>query len=440
MTTTLAHGLGGVRDLPVPGWLFYYGAALTLLLSFVALAVLWREPRLERARERRLPFTAGGLVRVGGGATGFALLVLVAATSLGGTDSSGRNLAPTFVYVVFWLGMPLVVVLIGNVWPALNPWRAAADVVARLVPWRPLFEYPERLGRWPAAVALFAFAALELAYVEPARPRALGVAVVLYSLVTWLGMAAFGRAAWLRFGEGFSVYFELLSRLAPLALRARRLFVRPPVVALARPDAVPGTLAVVSVMLGSVGFDGLSRTSWWQDNLTSIRDSLLGSSAAAVDLGVTLANAGGLAAAVAAVAVTYSLAVSIARRSGRNLRDEFVLSLVPIAFAYLVAHYFSLFVYQGQYAVPLASDPFGYGWDLFGTSDVKPNLRALSPETIWYVQVAALVAGHVLGLVLAHERAVTLFRSTRSAVRSQVAMLLLMVLYTVGGMWILSRP
>ena len=123
----------------------------------------------------------------------------------------------------------------------------------------------------------------------------------------------------------------------------------------------------------------------------------------------------------------------------RSLAPEFVLSLVPIALVYAVAHYFSLFVIQGQYMAPLLSDPFGKGWDLFGTANVIPNIALLTPNTIWYVQVGSLVAGHVAGLAVAHDRAVTIFEDRQDALRSQYAMLALMVLYTVGGLWLLSR-
>ncbi len=175
MTTgLLAHGIGAIQDLPVPAWLFYYGAALVLVASFVALGVLWKEPRLERARERPLPpglqrVLLSPVLRVVLGAISVALLVLVVAAGLVGDDSPTLNLAPTFVYVVFWLGMPLLSVLLGDVWRVLNPWRAAADAVAYLSAraggaWRPPFAYPERLGVWPAAVLLIAFVALELAY------------------------------------------------------------------------------------------------------------------------------------------------------------------------------------------------------------------------------------------------------------------------------------
>ncbi len=125
--------------------------------------------------------------------------------------------------------------------------------------------------------------------------------------------------------------------------------------------------------------------------------------------------------------------------SPRPLQPEFLLSLVPIAFVYELAHYFSLLVRDGQYAIPLLSDPLGRGWNLVGTVDYVPNLAIVTPNTIWYVQAAALVAGHVAGLSVAHDRAVDVFADRHDALRSQYAMLALMVLYTVGGLWILSR-
>jgi hypothetical protein len=116
-----------------------------------------------------------------------------------------------------------------------------------------------------------------------------------------------------------------------------------------------------------------------------------------------------------------------------HVEDGFLLALV-----YVVAHYFSLLVFQGQALIYLASDPLGKGWDLFGTADFRPAENVFSPNTIWYVQVGVLVVGHVLGLVLAHERAVALFSSARTAIRTQYAMLVLMVLYTCTGLWLLS--
>jgi hypothetical protein len=196
------------------------------------------------------------------------------------------------------------------------------------------------------------------------------------------------------------------------------------------------------VLLGSTSFDGFSRTRFWQDRIVDVRAKLVDEPQRVSDLAVTAVNLLGLGAFVVAVALTYLAAVWSARRlvrAPRSLVPDFVLSLVPIAFAYLVAHYFSLFVIYGQFSIALASDPFGRGWDLFGTAGVQPNLALLAPNTVWYVQVASLVVGHVSGLAVAHDRAVALFERRSDALRSQYPMLALMVLYTVGGLWLLSR-
>jgi hypothetical protein len=255
-------------------------------------------------------------------------------------------------------------------------------------------------------------------------------------------MAAFGRRAWNESGEAFAVYFGLLARIAPFHVRDGRIVARPPFVGLARRGEPPGTVAFVAVMLGSVAFDGFSRTRWWQERLYSIDASLALDRPRLADLALTGFNTLGLIAAIALVALVFLGAVEVARLvsgSRESLADTFVGSLVPIALAYAVAHYFSLFVLQGQAARRLVSDPFGYGWNLFGTRDDLPSLTVLTPNTIWYVQVAALVVGHVAGLVLAHDRAVAMFRSPGVALRAQYAMLVLMVAYTVGGLWLLSN-
>jgi hypothetical protein len=446
VTPALAHGVGSVQDLPVPQWLFLYGAGVVLIASFAALAVLWRRPLLETYDGGR-PFP-GALqrvllshaLRIALGALAVTLLALVFATALVGERSPVGNLAPTFVYVVFWLGLVPVVVVLGNVWPALNPWKAAADAAewtaGRLGARAEAIEYPERLGRWPAAVLLFLFAALELAYFDPADPRALALAIALYSGATWIGALVFGSSAWFGRGDGFSVYFDLLSRMAPFAAIEREgrqeLVLRPPFVGLASlRNPAAGTIGVVAVMLGSVGFDGFSRTAWWRDRVLALGD-----------VQGTLIALVGLAVAVAAVAAVYIAAVSIARAlagGGRALAGAFVGSLVPIALVYAVSHYFSLLVIQGQFTVPLASDPFGWGWDLFGGSDFRPNLAPFDPNTIWYVQVGTLVAGHVIGLAVAHDRAIALFPSASRALRTQYPLLVLMVAYTVGGLWLLSQ-
>ena len=436
----------------MPTWLFYWGAAIVLVVSFVLLGVLWRTPLLAaRERGRAIPSALSSLVlgpgRIGAQVVSVALFVIVWLSAVFGDTDPFRNLAPTWIYVIFWLGLPALTVVFGYVWRGLSPWRAIADAFV----WmreaaggeaRPLAEYPDRLGRWPAAVALLAFVALELAYSDPASPRALAFAIALYSYVALFGMAAFGRDTWEASGEGFAVMYRYLSRIAPLHVADGRIRLRWPLTGLVGPERVPGSVAFVAVMLGSVLFDGYSRTTTWQDVIARIEGPYIVDNPTFGELLVTLLNLGGLLTGVLLVALAYEAACAAARwtvNAPRSLTGDFLVSLVPIAFVYMVAHYFTLFVLQGQFAVPLLSDPLGRGWNLFGTADVTPDLMVIAPNTTWYVQVGALVTGHVAGLAVAHDRAITIFPARRDALRSQYALLALMVLYTVGGLWVLSR-
>ena len=286
----LAHGIGGVRDLPVPESFFFTTAAIVLVVSFVLLGLLWKRPLLEaHADGRRLPRVAQRrsssrlALRVVLQVVSVALLVVTLATALFGTTTELLNFAPTFVYVIFWLGSSA----------ALDPVRervARAQPVARHRRRRPcgcssseaarrgpFSSGSGRWGRYPAAAALFSFVALELANPRPAYPRTLAIATALYSYWALAGMAVYGREAWTRGGEGFAVAFELLSRIAPFAVRdgARR---RALAVHRARRRRArsAGRCVFVAVMLGSTSFDGFSRTITWQNLIGDIRADLAG--------------------------------------------------------------------------------------------------------------------------------------------------------------------
>jgi hypothetical protein len=447
----LAHGIGGIRDLPVPDWLFFYGGGIVLGVSFLALAVLWKRPLLDRLRTGRpVPEWLERLVdsvplRAVLGALSFFLLVVVWLGGLIGENSSATNLTPTFVWVIFWLGLVPLSVLFGNVYSVLNPWKAAADGVAWVSRWLGFsytpVRYPERLGRWPAAVLLLAFVTMELCYTNPSDPRMLSLAIFIYSWLNWCGMAIFGRQPWVDNGDAFANYFGMLARVAPFGRENGQLVLRWPCSGLSLEPRRPGTIAFLAVMLGSVAFDGFSRTRIWQDQFYQVQVDLLDNPSLA-DLVAILMNLGALLGVVLAVGLLFEAAVQAARwigRSASRLGNAFVLSLVPIALVYAVAHYFSLFVLQGQVGIKLASDPFGKGWDLFGTHGFTPNFTFLTPNMVWYVQVGALVAGHIAGLAIAHDRAVERFHPSRVAIATQYPMLALMIAYTVGGLWLLSQ-
>ena len=266
-----------MRDLPVPDWLFFWGGG-GRARPLVPRARSTLEDAAARAAARLAircrPGSSGSCARrvLHGvlGAISAGLLVLIFLTALIGEPSSAQNLSPTFIYVIFWLGLVPLQVVFGNVWRVLNPWLAIANGVEWIwrklgQEWKPPLEYPERLGVWPAAFFLLCFAALELCYAEPASPRALALAIALYSYAMWFGMAAYGRREWDSRGNGFSVYFGLLARIAPFGEHEGRLVWRVPFSGLSGRETTPGVLAFVAVMLGSVGFDGFSRSSFWQD-------------------------------------------------------------------------------------------------------------------------------------------------------------------------------
>lgn len=430
-----AHGLGGRLDLPVPIWLFVYGAAAVVMVSFVALGILWKRPRLEDGvRGRPLPDvlqrpltsrTVEWVVRM----ASLAVFLVVVAAAAGGVETAATNFAPVFVYVWFWVGLAFVHALLGNWWATLSPW----DTMARLLGLgdRPRRPYPKAAGLWPAAGLLLAFLWMELVYPYSANPRSLAVAIGVYSVITLVGMVVFGRDAWNRHGEAFAAYFRLLSCIAPVARAPDgRVVLRPPLAGLPEVEPRPGLVPFIMVVIGSTTFDGLTGTQMWSDWTRNLGTG-----------GLVAAGTVGILATIGAVTLAYVLSMmaasAVAGVPWHPLAVRFVHSLVPIAFAYVAAHYFSFLFLEGQSGIALASDPFGFGWNLFGTAGYAVNFALLSAVVIWYVQVAAIVAGHVAGVVLAHDRAMAAFRPGQAA-RTQYALLAVMVLFTVGGLVILS--
>ena len=442
-----AHGLVGKQDLPIPKWLFAWAAAIVLVASFVGLAALWQQPRLKDIRERAL-FTLP-LVRaweILAGAFGVFVFAVTIYAGLRGIQNPQANLMPTMVFVIFWVGVPFASFVFGDVFAAFNPWRAVGRatgwVVGRLgSPVEPL-PYPERIGRWPAALGILAFAWIELAYTSRDDPSALAVLALVYFGIQLIGMALYGERQWSQNADAFGVYFRLFGKLAPLQWRDGRVSLRPPGTAIVGLDTVAGTLALIITSIGTTSFDGFSQGSIWNSIVNDLI-SFFGDIGVGGQTKFELASTVGLFAVVAILAAFYHLGIWGMRsadptHSIPELARTFAHTLVPIAFAYLFAHYFSLLAYQGQALVYLASDPLGHGSDLFGTANTTIDYSWIGATGIWYLQVAALVGGHVTGLVLAHERALVTYRDGRVATRSQYWMLAVMVGFTSLALWLLS--
>ena len=462
MLLPLAHALEGKQDLPIPEWLFAWGASVVLIVSFVALSVAWREPRFEADRWRALAGRLGRTVasrpvEVVAGALGVVLLGITVWAGLSGTEAPDRNFSVTFVFVTVWLGFVVASVLFGDVFRAFNPWRAIARAAAagfRLVAGGqtpPALPYPERLGRWPAAIGLLAFLWLELVYGEAGfqtvglAPRSVAIATLIYSAITFGGMALFGIEKWCERGESFSVYFGMFARLAPVEVRDGQLGRRPWLSGAAGWALVPGSVAVILITIAGTTFDGAQEGllegpigdvfGWLFDDGDGL-DPVLA---------LRLTNSLFLALTLAAVAGIYWAGVSGMGTHGsrearlRDLGRAFAHSLIPIGLAYLFAHYFSLVLFQEQAQFTyLLSDPLGDGSNYFGTAGSGIDYRLIGAEAIWYVQVGALVIGHVAALAMGHDRALGEYRDLRRASQSQYWMLALMVSFTVLGLMLLS--
>jgi hypothetical protein len=453
-----AHGLVGKADLPLPTWLFAWAAAVVLVVSFAALGLLWPQPRLQRPRERRLVALCP-VVDVLGGLLGLACFVLLVVSGLAGTQVATANFAPTAVYVLFWIGLVVASMLFGDVFRVLSPWRALARAVAwitmrarRAAPGagggpsaaalpEPL-AWPRRLGHWPAVVTIAAFAWLELVSVDRDEPRLLALLALVYAAVQLIGMSVWGIETWSRRGDGFAVFFGLFARVAPFVRRDGVLYLRRPLDGLPSMEVLPGTVALLCTMIGSTTFDGASGGPLWTELAPHLQDVF-----ADLGMGATAAGEGaftiGLLACVLLVALVYRIGIAGMRtvdrqRSTGELARSFAHTLVPIALAYALAHYASLLIYQGQAVGFLLSDPLGDGSNLLGTANWTIDYTVISATGIWYLQVAVIVLGHIGALVLAHDRALAIYRPTRAAIRSQLWMLSVMVAFTCLALWLIS--
>jgi len=451
----IAHAVAGRSDLPIPEWLFGWAAAVVLVVSFVALAVLWPQPRLQDGGFRPLPTwlsraLTSRVTDVLCSLIGVGLLGMVVYTGFKGVQLPQASFAVQFVFVVFWTGLVGVSVLFGDIFRALNPWRA----LGRFVAWisqkaaggempAPL-KYPDRLGYLPAVVGLLAFTTLELAASEGNQPSNVAVASLVYSAATFIGMALYGVDEWSRKGEAFGVYFNLFSRISPWTTRDGQVGLRKPLSGLAAWKPLPGNVLLLAVMIGTVTFDGAAEAPIWSGIAPDIQEAFV-SLGLSLEQGLELANLLGMLLAVALVYGFYRLGIAGARSVGgdlssRELAGTFVHTLVPIAFAYVAAHYLTLLLQQGQTMIFLASNPLGRdGTDFFGTADRAVDYGIIGATTAWYYQVGFVVVGHVAALILAHDRALVTYDKARLAVRSQYWMLVIMVGFTSLALWLLAQ-
>jgi hypothetical protein len=429
----VAHGVGSREDLPLSFTLLLIGAGAALVVSFVALGALWKQPRLNAEDGRLLPpwlalaldspAVRGLFVLLSLAVTAWTLLALVA-----GRDDA-NNPVPYVVYVWLWVGLAFISMVFGGIWRLVDPvrWiRRGLLALGRVEDDFSLADY--RLGWWPSALALLAFVWMELIAPDNTDLLTMRVAIGGYLLISLVLALTFGPA-YLRRGEPFTAWSTLYGSLSPLGRRADgRWVLRTPLHGPLQLEPAPGVLAVTSVMLGTTAYDGFSgETRWYSFVQSSALPARLWETVALV--GFCLVVAGSLYAAA-------GLSARLAQVPLRGIASAFAPSLIPIAAGYLIAHYWSLWVWEGTHGLARMSDPLGTGANWLGTAGLEPSAALIAPGLVAGIQVVAIITGHVLGVVAAHERAVSLF-PRRAAVLGQVPLLVLMVVYTVGGLTLL---
>ncbi|WP_296556829.1 hypothetical protein [Pigmentiphaga sp.] len=466
-----AHGFGQRFDLPLPLWLWLTGAGATIVLTFAALALFARQrdfgaaflrstDLLRFSLLRRLAHPLAAVLRT----VSCALFLLTLATGFYGNADAYANLTVTMVWVLWWVGMAFFCALVGDLWEIVNPLPTLYRAAVRMIGCRESlgWTYPARWAAWPAVILFFAFAWAELIWQDKDVPGAIATALLAYSVLGWIGMLLFGVEAWRRQADAFAMVFRVLGRFAPLEIRGStpdepaRLRLRPYAAGLLTKEPVSNSVAAfVLLMLATVTFDGFHETPLMDRIGTAaqmsrpVAETLFAlSSVTALDETQWLNTLLLLLFPIAFVLIFRGVSAWMLRLAGETAHagraqadlNAMVWSLVPIAVAYHLAHYASLLLTTGQFIIPLASDPFGWGWNLFGTRGRAVDLGILSPAVYWYVAVTLIVVGHVLAVIVAHVEAARRFASHRAALTSQLPMLALMVAYTSLSLWIMAQP
>ena len=483
-TPVAAHGVSGRSDLPLPVWQVTLASALALIYSFVAVALFWSKPHMRAVSEKgwELPLPGLAIKRLASvcKAIGFIALVVVVFAGVRGNSNSFVNIAPHFLYIVVWVGAAVMSMVIGDVWRAFNPMILLAKVAQRLFK---LFTREPQTDQahtatdranaamgvaqsevhvtqsdtqgarkdhhWWAVAVFFGFVWLELAYHASESPRAVAIFIIIYAAVIMIGGAVCGLR-WAHNADGFGVLYRLFGAMGIFSYDQHnrgddgsgvRLRIQWPLAGLTRLKVLPGTESLVLTALGATVFDGFTRTSFWFDLTASTNGWTR-----------TAYHTAGLILAVGMTFVVYRAAISVMAiindDNESELADLFLPSLLPICVAYILAHYFSLMAIEGQRLIALASDPFGWGWDILGTAKHQINPQIISTDAIAWVQTAAIVIGHIFAVILAHDTAVERYpahsnKNAKTSVLhfratiSQLPMLVAMVLYTVVGLLLL---
>jgi len=442
----LAHGFGNRYELSLPKWMFVGGGAVVVLVSFAVVSVFaGRDEDTFSYTARRIAATPLAVltrpaVVTAGRALVVVLFALALASGLVGPREFNANLLTNLVWVGLWVGYTFSVILLGNTWPVLNPWKTVYEWVGAALGGEPSLDREYRLGSVPAFVLFLGFAWLEVVAPISRDPRGMAVIVLGYSAYLWGGMLVYGKTTWLTYADPFTRLYRYLGKFAPFSLDNGGELRMYGVGLVERDETLytPGALAFLVAVLYTVTFDGFIATPLWRDV------ALAAPTLPVSHLTTTLLMVLGIALFVAAYLVfawLMKLAAGVATDE-LALARRFALSLLPIAIVYQVSHFYTFLLVQGQFLALALADPFGRGWDLLGLGGFQPSAQIpfVSIQFVWQSQVALIVLGHIVAVWVAHHIALDAFEDRRTAIKSQIPMMALMVIYTMLSLWILTQP
>ncbi|RWN64876.1 MAG: hypothetical protein EOR99_24085 [Mesorhizobium sp.] len=450
-TPAFAHASDRGHVLLLPTGYYVAGGALAVAASFLVLALLPPDS-INRLWRRRLPlFAFGDGARTIVSLISFAGFAILVAAGLFGSRDPLSNPLPLTIWTLLWVGLASLQGLFGNLWSWLNPWYGPWRVISHLFGKRRTWRPPPWLGCWPAVALFFAFAWFELIDPAPDDPARLAWAAGFYWLLSFAAMLVFGYRDWSRRGEFLTVFFAMVARFALLERNVvernedGRLSLCWPGAKLSNAAPLsPSGLAFLLLALSSVSFDGLSKTFFWL-GLFGINPLEFPGRTAVIGIGTI-----GLVLTFVLLAAAFILAIVLGQRlagSEHSLSQAaglLVWSIVPIALAYHVAHYLTALLVDGQYAIAALSDPFALGWNLFGTADMQIEAGVVagagSAWWLWNLQAGVIIAGHMLAVLVAHGLAWRLHPVPARATLSQFPLTVLMIAYTVFGLWLLATP
>ena len=444
-----AHSFGQLYNLPVPFWLYLYGAAATLIISFLIVGYFVNRTKNDFINPRLLPLGTSSLnpIKIILKIISLFLFMLTILTGTLGIDNSYSNFNMTFFWIIFLLGLTYLTALVGNIWPIINPWKTLTELGEKLTGYKfqGILSYSQKLSYWPAFVIYFLLIWFEL--IGGTTPAVLSLLLIRYTLINMAGVIVIGKKNWFSYCEFFSVFFNLIGKAAPVEVNSGKIYLRPPFIRLASGSAKHFSLLVfILFMLSSTAFDGFSSTTLWLRLSYRLETVVGGIFSENSLLTFQVIKTLGLTASLIIFLYVYLTLIALtkfvikSRHTTAELALQFALTLIPIALVYNVAHYYTLLLTEGQKIIGLISDPFDFGWNLLGTADFIPNIGIVKANFTWHSQVLIIIVGHVSAVFLAHMVALRIFPSNRKALISQFPMLVLMVIYTITGLWILSQP